>query len=81
VLKLEKCPRCFHINLPTDRFCSLCGEALNEEVRMHIIKKSVARSRADKVLDELIEDPEVMQMFEMKIEKLVISKKIRTYNL
>jgi len=75
-LKLEKCPRCFHINLPTDRFCSLCGNALNEEARMHIIKKSLVRSKADEVLDKLIEDPEVRQMLEMKIEKLLISREL-----
>ena len=37
----KECSRCKTINEPTNKFCKLCGNILDEKIREEIIKKDV----------------------------------------
>jgi len=65
------CPRCGTSNGPAGRFCSTCGQVLDEETARQIVQQEAQRSRADDIMDTLIDDPEVRQVLQRKISRLV----------
>ncbi len=52
---------------------------LDEEAQADIIKKGLDRKQADKIMDNLLEDPEFREMFLRKIESLKINKNILSH--
>jgi len=70
VFKPRECSRCKQINQATNKFCSRCGLPLDEESRAEIIRKTIERREADRVMDKLLEDEEFREMFLRKIEML-----------
>jgi len=67
IFKPKTCDRCQQVNQATNRFCSRCGMPLDKEAEAEIVKKSIERKEADRVLDSLLEDPEFREMFVRKI--------------
>ena len=67
VLKPIACPRCEHLNPPTAKFCQRCGMALDLKTAMELEEE---RSKADKVMNILVKDPEVLQLLQRKIKEL-----------
>ena len=61
-LKPKECPRCKYINGPTDRFCSRCGEVLDEEEAVKI--RMQGQKLAKEFPDIAIEDPK--RLMDMK---------------
>ena len=61
-LKPKVCPRCKYINGPTDRFCSRCGEVLDEEEAVKI--RMQGQKLAKEFPDIAIEDPK--RLMDMK---------------
>ena len=72
IFKPKECSRCQQVNQATNRFCSRCVMPLDEESRAELIRKSMVRKEADKVLDSLLEDQEFREMFLRKIEMVKI---------
>ena len=66
----KKCPRCQESNQATNRFCARCGIALDSEAKMEIIRQTLERKEADKVLDGLLEDQEFRELFLRKIVQM-----------
>jgi len=64
------CPRCGETNPPTNNFCSKCGMVLDEKTMVDIIKRDEERSKADRILDELIKDGEFRSMFLRKLQEI-----------
>ncbi len=72
-MKAKECPRCKHINSPTDRFCSRCGAVLDEEEMVKLQMKS-KRLRKD-FLDFAIEDPKLLPEMKKFIEMIELFEK------
>jgi integrase/recombinase XerD len=70
VLQPRTCDRCKETNPPTSEYCKRCNMPLTKEAIMKLMEKDLITRKADKVLDELIEDPEFKQMFAEKIKAL-----------
>lgn len=71
----QVCPRCGTANGPADRFCSTCGQILDEETARQIVQQEAQRSQADDIMDTLIDDPEVREVLQRKISRLVAGGK------
>jgi len=69
-LKPRECARCHQVNNANNRFCSRCDMALDKEAEAEIIRKTIDRKEADKVMDSLLEDREFREMFVRKVENL-----------
>jgi integrase/recombinase XerD len=63
-LKVRTCPRCREKNSPVSKFCSRCGSVIDIQTALEIQEK---RSKADELLNILVEDPEVLQLLQRKI--------------
>lgn len=73
---LRKCLKCQLKNPPANKFCSRCGNILDEKVAHEIMRESLERTQADNIMDKLIQDPEVRAILEKKLKKLdIISHK------
>ena len=70
IFKPKDCPRCKQINQATNMFCSRCGFPLDEESKAEVIRKTIERRKADRIMDKLLEDEEFREMFLRKIEML-----------
>jgi len=68
------CQRCELQNAPTDRFCSRCGTALDEETASMLIKRELERKRVDGIMDRLINDREFRDLMDRKLRELGIIK-------
>ena len=75
ILKPRDCPRCKQINQATNKFCSRCGFPLDEKSRAEIIRKTIERKEADRIMDKLIEDEEFREMLVRKAMLLGMGKK------
>lgn len=47
----KRCPRCRHLNAPTDRFCGRCGLVLDERERLQI--QMLEAKALPKIMDEI----------------------------
>lgn len=67
ILKPKKCPRCNEINSPQFKFCSKCSMVLDLKT---VISLEERRSKADEIMDKLLEDSEFKEMFIKKLKGL-----------
>ena len=67
-LKPLTCQRCQQINSCSNKFCSKCGFILDESMRNQKIQQDLEIKKADLVLDKMMEDPEIMEMFMRKMK-------------
>jgi len=70
-LKPRVCPRCETQNPCTNRFCSLCGQPLDEKVAMQMLKDDLQYRRADEILDSMLDDPAFRRQFMEKLNTLL----------
>ena len=67
-LKPLTCQRCQEINQFSNKFCKKCGMILDEKLRNEKIQQDLGRKQADKILDNMMEDPEIREMFMRKMK-------------
>jgi site-specific recombinase XerD/ribosomal protein L40E len=65
--KPKLCPRCKSRNSPDAKFCSRCGMCLDESTAVRIDE---LRAKADRLMSELVKNPEVLNALFEGIEKL-----------
>ena len=61
------CSRCHQKNSPTSKFCNSCGLPLDTKVALQIDE---TRAKADRLMNELVKNPEVLDSLLEGIEKL-----------
>jgi integrase/ribosomal protein L40E len=66
-LKISICPRCKNKNSPASKYCNACGLALDIRVAMEL---DGVRAKADRLMTELVKNPEVLDTLLAGIEKL-----------
>jgi hypothetical protein len=71
-LKPITCPRCMEINQFSNAFCKRCGMILEERFRNEKIQQDLERKKADKILDNIMEDQEFREMFMRKMMELSV---------
>jgi ribosomal protein S27AE len=69
-LNPKKCPRCQEINQFTNVFCNRCGMILDESFMNQYIKHDLERKKADLLLNEMMNDPEFIDLFTKKMKLL-----------
>ncbi len=67
---LRPCRRCDFQNPPGNRFCSRCGTALDDRAADDLIRQHFNLSRADNVMDRLVQDSELREMLQRKVSEL-----------
>jgi predicted nucleic acid-binding Zn ribbon protein len=67
---LRTCQRCSLANPPGNKFCSRCGAPLDEQTAREIVQRDLDRSRADQIMDNLIQDQEFRAVLERKLKEL-----------
>ena len=67
IMKPKTCIRCKTINETTNKFCKLCGLALDGEEANQIIEEDLKRKQVDGVMDRLLKDPEILDLILKKI--------------
>ncbi|MFC1803524.1 tyrosine-type recombinase/integrase [Thermoproteota archaeon] len=73
VLKPVNCKRCEELNSPTGKFCVKCGMPLNLETAIELDSK---RKNWDKIMNTLVEDPDVQKVLAKKIVELGLKDQI-----
>ena len=73
-LKPKACPRCKARNSPDAKFCSNCGMCLDAKTSVQIDE---LREKADKLMNELVKNPKVLNALIEGIEKLKESEQNR----
>jgi len=66
-LQLIECIRCGYKNEPTGKFCGRCTMILDKEEANKVIKTELERKDADKFMDKLIKDPEILALIKKKL--------------
>jgi len=66
-LKIVLCPRCNEKNSPTSKFCMRCGSPMDLKIAL---KVDEMRSKADKLMSILIQDPQVLEKLLSKLEEI-----------
>ena len=66
-LSPKNCSKCDAINEFTNRFCKICGMPLDKEIADKIIREDSERQRADKIMNKLLEDKEILSLIKKKI--------------
>jgi len=69
-LKPRTCSRCGVQNAPTNRFCSRCGNILDEKTALEVKKESLDHKEADDVMDRLLQDREFRAVLDRKLDEL-----------
>jgi len=67
VLKTVLCPRCNEKNSPTSRFCMRCGSPIDLK---SALKVDELRTKADKLMSILIQDPDVLEKLLSKLQEI-----------
>jgi phage FluMu protein Com len=75
-LNPKKCPRCQEINQFTNKFCNRCGMILDETLRNRKIQKDLERKQADQILNEMLEDQNIKEMFIRKMNQFFLEGQI-----
>jgi site-specific recombinase XerD len=70
-LKPKSCLRCNFENPCTNKFCSKCGLPLDEETARRIIDQETTRSRADRMMDILMQDEEIFEIIKRKKQEII----------
>lgn len=66
-LRTIACPRCAEKNSPESKFCMRCGSPLDVKTAL---KVDELRAKADKLMNILIQDPEILERLLDKIEEI-----------
>jgi hypothetical protein len=69
ILSPKQCLRCKTSNQSTNRFCKNCGLPLDKEQAEIIIKSEQDRKLADDTMNELIKDPEILNLIREKLSQ------------
>ena len=76
ILKPIKCPRCDTINSFDSKLCMKCGGALDIvtaiEYEDKLKKERETREKYDKMMNKLMEDPEILEVFKKKLSAINI---------
>lgn len=67
LMQPKKCLKCKTINESTNKFCKICGLPLDKKEAERILKADTDRQRADKIMNQLIEDPEILELIKKKL--------------
>jgi len=70
-----KCPRCQTINPFDAKFCYACGYILSEKIAIEI---NEVRELGDKIIEELLEDPEVEKAIKNALKRKLTQQKKKT---
>ena len=71
LMQPKKCLRCKTVNPATNRFCNICGLILDAEEAERILKADVERQQADEIMNNLIKDPEILELIKKKLQNLI----------
>jgi site-specific recombinase XerD len=71
ILEPKQCVRCNTSNPASNKFCSLCGLPLDQQVATGVIQESMKRKKADHLLDEMLKDPQFRRTFLSKAQQFV----------
>ncbi|MFQ5722301.1 MAG: tyrosine-type recombinase/integrase [Candidatus Aminicenantales bacterium] len=71
-LKPRNCLRCKELNPFSNKFCSKCGMILDEELMNKRIQQDLDRKNADQILDQLVKDEEVREIFLRKLKNFTL---------
>lgn len=63
----KKCLKCKTVNEVTNRFCKICGLPLDKEDAEKLLNADVERQQADNLMNNLIKDPEVLELIKKKL--------------
>lgn len=66
-LKPKTCSRCKTINESTNKNCKHCGLILDEKKAQETIQKDIERDRADNIMNQLVKDPEILELIKKKL--------------
>ncbi|MFH1311425.1 MAG: tyrosine-type recombinase/integrase [Nanoarchaeota archaeon] len=66
-MKPKKCFRCHSLNGFSDNFCKICSMPLNEGTATKVIEEDSKRQKADNLMNQLFNDPEILNLIQMKI--------------
>jgi len=66
-LKPKLCVRCNKQRAATERFCPECGLILDEDEARKVIQSELDRTRADEIMNKLIQDPDILEMIKKKL--------------
>jgi integrase/recombinase XerD len=66
-LKEKICLRCKTKNGVTNRCCYHCGMILDEDFAQEKVKEDLDRQKADKLMNNLMQDPEVLELIKKKL--------------
>lgn len=66
----RKCGQCQAENPATNTYCGVCGLPLDETAAQEVVKRDLDRSRADQVMDRLIQDKEFRDLLQRKLRDL-----------
>ena len=61
--------RCKTVNQTTNRFCKTCGFALESDIAGQLIKDEEEVKNTHNLMEELIKDPEVVQLLCQKMRE------------
>jgi hypothetical protein len=67
----KKCERCGEVNPFTNKICK-CGMILDKKTMIEIVQKDMQRTKADEVMDKLMQIPEFKEMFLSKIKEVIV---------
>ncbi|MBT6995419.1 tyrosine-type recombinase/integrase [Candidatus Woesearchaeota archaeon] len=67
IMKPKKCGKCKTINEVTNKYCKICGLSLDEKESQKLIENDLKRNQADEVMNNLINDPEILELIKKKI--------------
>ena len=71
IMQPKKCQRCKASNSVTNKFCSICGLVLDPDEAKKILKADTERQQADEIMNNLIKDPEILELIKKKLQNLI----------
>jgi hypothetical protein len=77
-LNPKKCPRCQEINPFSNKFCTKCGQILDEYLINEKIKRDLERKNADQIIDIMLGDEDFKQVLSKKLKSIDIRDNIVT---
>ena len=66
-LEPKKCLKCNTKNETTNICCKICGMPLSKEEAQRILQADVERSQADEIMNQLVKDPEILELIKKKL--------------
>ncbi len=75
--KMKECIRCKMKNELTNKFCKRCGFVLDKEEAQKVIKEEAQINQADEIMNQLVNDPEILNLIR---ERLKLNNKNKKSN-